>query len=228
MSECFPSFPLRWTRQRISLFPSWGKKTGVFSGSTAADQWKDQHPDCCLGFSTTGQNILETLKDAGTNSLQSQSAQTSGRPSSWPKKGRKGKREGSHPATSFAGLRAAAWAPLAEGRPSAHQDSYPLPPTKAAHKFLRCPSPALYSSPEPWILQKAGWSYLCPINAHLNLKTLFQQRSLLLLRPEISLDCTGYSRNSSRAKPCCSPTPARPSDRQPFRVPVHQRVPSGS
>ena len=70
--------------------------------------------------------------------------------------------------------------------------------------------------------------YLCPINAHLNLKTLFQQRSLLLLRPEISLDCTGYSRNSSRAKPCCSPTPARPSDRQPFRVPVHQRVPSGS
>lgn len=101
-------------------------------------------------------------------------------------------------------------------------------PTKAAHKFLRCPSPALYSSPEPWILQKAGWSYLCPINAHLNLKTLFQQRSLLLLRPEISLDCTGYSGNSSTAKPCCSPTPARPSDRQPFRVPVHQRVPSGS
>lgn len=68
MSECFPSLPLRWTRQRISLFPSWGKKTGVFSGSTAADKWKDQHPDCCLSFSTTGQNILETLKDIGTNS----------------------------------------------------------------------------------------------------------------------------------------------------------------
>lgn len=128
MSECFPSFPLRWTRQRISLFPSWGKKTGVLNGSTAADKGKDQHPDCCLGFSTTGQNILETLKDAGTNSAAVPVSTNPGRPSSWLKKGRKGKREwkpsSRHPA--------AASAPLAESRPSAYRGSYPLHPTPLA------------------------------------------------------------------------------------------------
>lgn len=148
MSECFPSFPLRWTRQRISLFPSWGKKTGVLNGSTAADKGKDQHPDCCLGFSTTGQNILETLKDAGTNSaavpVSTNTGQTKFMTEERKKRQERRKPSSRHPA--------AASAPLAESRPSAYRGSYPLhptplAPTKAAHKFFRCPSPALYSSP---------------------------------------------------------------------------------
>ena len=148
MSECFPSFPLRWTRQRISLFPSWGKKTGVLNGSTAADKGKDQHPDCCLGFSTTGQNILETLKDAGTNSAAVPVSTNPGRPSSWLKKGRKGKREGSHPAATQQQpqLRWQKADPLHTAA-LIHCTPPPSPPTRAAHKFFRCPSPALYSSP---------------------------------------------------------------------------------
>lgn len=100
-----------------------------------------------------------------------------------------GKVEGRSQTTCFAGLRRAiAPALLVEGR---HSRQFLFSdPSHASHKLL---SRAL-NSLKDWLV------HLCSINAHLNLKTLFKQRSPLLLRSEVSLECSEYYRSSHTAQ----------------------------
>lgn len=126
---------------------------------------KDQHPDCAW-FSTTGQNILETLKDAGTNSaavpVSTNTGQTKFMTEERKKRAREKEAIQPPPSSSLV---------LAESRPCIPLYSLHHPRLYQSSSSFSDAPPALYSSPGALNFQKAGWSYLCPINAHLNLKT---------------------------------------------------------
>lgn len=155
-------------------------------------KWQNPHPDRCLVCSTTSQNTLE-----GINKLRHQlSGSTTGPNMGYDKfitkKRKKGEKEGSTQTTGFARLLQSSSLSSA-GRRQTLQTRVLFPdPSHASHELFSRSSPALFSSTAALNSSKDQLVQLCSINAHLNLKTFFQQRSPLVPRPEVSLECPGY------------------------------------
>lgn len=219
-----PELPVSLSR---GVNGSWGVERPVW-GITAG-RWAHRQPDCRLGSSTLSQNTLEDVRQCRHQlHWRTSSAQTSDRTSSFPKKGKSKEEESKKPP---------AWLVLEEQQPQLCEKwpilptgariSRPFPRSSQASQTLLSSFIFLFIFYKSLEFFKRPLVHPCPINAHLNLKTSFQQSSPLLPRSEVSLECAGFERNShtaqspllelvSRGASHCSPSRVQPAEAPAF------------